>query len=365
VKSKFLKTVKAGLYKEQTSFLSNPLLCIMMLITFEQYGHIPDKMHVFYEHALDALFFRHDASKEGTFKRKTYSGIPEDDFRNCLSAFCMITYTREKFSFRLAELKEALKQAFKLEKHEVDNDAFIKDLMEGICVLQMEGLDYVFTHRSFQEYFAAHFIARSPSVPIGNFLDQFCKRREDKVVNMAFDMNQNLLEREWIIPKLRDFRKLADITKIDDDPIGYVIAVFGQLSLSLSGPNKLEFIYEELTPNGYVWLVLVDLYSRHFRDCNVWADKQRKRDADVITNALENMMRRNDPRLKRVSKLDARTVRANGLYRIDLNASDNGWIAKTRVPEYERRIQEIFKKMLGELETGAEAQGKMLQQLLG
>jgi predicted NACHT family NTPase len=103
-KVKFIKALKDGLYKSQKSFLSNPLLCIMMLLTFQQFGHIPDKMHVFYEHALDALFFRHDASKEGTFRRKTYCGIPEDEFRNCLSAFCMITYAKEKFAFKPSEL---------------------------------------------------------------------------------------------------------------------------------------------------------------------------------------------------------------------------------------------------------------------
>ena len=40
-----------------------------------------------------------------------------------------------------------------------DNDKFINDLQVAIGVLNKEGTDYTFPHRSLQEYFAAIYIA--------------------------------------------------------------------------------------------------------------------------------------------------------------------------------------------------------------
>jgi len=171
IKRKFIKALKDGLFETHESFLSNPLLCIMMLITFEQTGHIPDKMHIFYEHAFDALFFLHDAAKEGVYRRKTYGDMPIDEFRNCLSAFCIVSYAKEKFSFTQGELRESIRQALEIEKKTVSMSDFVSDLIESVCVLQMEGTDYVFTHRSFQEYFTAFFIARSPATSLSQLLD--------------------------------------------------------------------------------------------------------------------------------------------------------------------------------------------------
>jgi hypothetical protein len=105
-----------------------------------------------------------------------------DEFRDCLSAFCIASYSKERFSFTNSEVREAIKSAMALERKQIEPSDFLNDLVECVCLLQMEGLHYEFTHRSFQEYFAACFIARSPTGSIATVLDQFCKRREDQVI---------------------------------------------------------------------------------------------------------------------------------------------------------------------------------------
>jgi hypothetical protein len=95
----------------------------------------------------------HDASKQGSFKRKLHTNLAIDDFRNALAAFCTLSYAKEKTSFTRGELRELLGKAFELERRAINADDFIKDLLECVCVLQVEGLDIEFTHRSFQEYF--------------------------------------------------------------------------------------------------------------------------------------------------------------------------------------------------------------------
>ena len=60
---KFIDNVKKHLYDKHKSFLSNPLLTTMMLLTFDQFAEIPEKMFLFYEQAFDTLFLKHDATK--------------------------------------------------------------------------------------------------------------------------------------------------------------------------------------------------------------------------------------------------------------------------------------------------------------
>ena len=236
-KRKFLKVLKQGIFDSHQSFLSTPLLCLMMLVTFDQTAQIPAKMHIFYEQAFDALSFLHDSAKEGVYKRKTYANLPSDEFRNCLSAFCIASYAKEQFSFRLGELRETIIQALRIEKKNIEINDFISDLVESTCLLQLEGTEYSFTHRSFQEYFAAYFIARSPAINLTTILDQFCRRREDNVLSMALAMNRHLLEREWVLPKLKQFLDVADAEFSREKLVGYITRQFGELHFYYRPPD--------------------------------------------------------------------------------------------------------------------------------
>jgi hypothetical protein len=333
----------------------------MMLITFEQTGQIPDKMHIFYEQAFDALFFLHDAAKEGVYKRKTYANLPIDEFRNCLSAFCIVSYAKEMFSFTQGELRAVTKQALEIEKKQVSIPDFVSDLVESTCLLQMEGTDLSFTHRSFQEYFAACFIARSPSISLVNLLDQLVRRREDDVLSMAFAMNRNLIEREWIIPKLHLF--IQESSEIDPvkDPIGYVRKMFGQLSLEIRNGRPVDFIYSETLPQAFVWFAIMTLYrDEYFAPLHKWANRQIKTDASVISSALENLKRADDPRLAVVGSPSRRRLPRS----IPIKPTDGSWVLQTRVPAYFSRHREIVQKMLKNIEKDENTQRDILNALL-
>lgn len=69
VKSRFASQVSKKLYEEHTSFLSSPLLATIMLLTYEEFAEIPDKMHMFYSQAFDTLYQKHDA-RRNSFKGK-------------------------------------------------------------------------------------------------------------------------------------------------------------------------------------------------------------------------------------------------------------------------------------------------------
>ena len=65
LKSKFIEDLRGGLYEKHQSFLSNPLLLSIMLLTYSDNVHIPDKLSIFYNQAYESLFQKHDALKGG------------------------------------------------------------------------------------------------------------------------------------------------------------------------------------------------------------------------------------------------------------------------------------------------------------
>jgi predicted NACHT family NTPase len=74
VKTKFAKHVATKLYFSHRSFISNPLLLSMLLLTYEQIAEIPDKLHIFYEQAFEALYQKHDALKR-QYRRRLYTNL--------------------------------------------------------------------------------------------------------------------------------------------------------------------------------------------------------------------------------------------------------------------------------------------------
>jgi hypothetical protein len=358
VKRKFLKAMRENLFETHESFLSNPLLCIMMLVTFKQTGHIPDKMHIFYEQAFDALFYLHDAAKEGVYRRKTYAALSIDEFRNFLAAFCVVSYAKERFSFSGGELRQDILQALDIEKKKVDTANLISDLVESTCLLQMEGTEYSFTHRSFQEYFTANFIVRSPASGLPALLDQFSRRREDDVMKMAFAMNKNLLEREWVIPKLKLFLEKGVGIDPEVEPLRYVETVFGPLELRYRRNIPDIFSYREVSPMVSVAAVLMDIYTTEFESTVKWNARETKRDVQRIGKVLEKMRADGDSRIEVIPGKRA------SISLLPIEKSDGWWLKDTRIPGYFSRQRRVFQKLLHSIEKDVKNQQDVLISLL-
>ena len=50
-KREFLEDIQGGLFEKNSDFLSNPLLSAMMLLTYDSFGEIPEKRHIFIPNA--------------------------------------------------------------------------------------------------------------------------------------------------------------------------------------------------------------------------------------------------------------------------------------------------------------------------
>ena len=210
IKKRFILALKTKLYETHESFASNPLLLNIMLMTFDNYAEIPEKLHLFYANAFETLYSKHDATKSG-FKREMHSKLTYDSFRSIFSYLCFITYSQNKYEFSFDDLITTLKKIEAI-TFSFDCEAYIYDLTNSLCVIYKDGLNYKFTHRSFQEYFTAFFLKELPDSTMGKYSIQLINRndsriRHDEVFSMLYDMTTQRFEKSILIPLLTKFEE--------------------------------------------------------------------------------------------------------------------------------------------------------------
>jgi len=180
---------------------------------------------------------------------------------------------------------------------------------------------------------------------------------------MAFAMNRNLLEREWIRPKLREFMTLASDLDSEKDPVGYVKVLFGSLALETRGPFAGQFFYVELLPQAYVWFAIFDLYEDKQKELENWTNKQLKQDKLVTERAIMDLISRGDTRFPPGENV-VRFKRRRASVRIIVNGNDNSWILKTRIPRYFGRHTKAFRDLLNLIEQNVKSERDILGALL-
>ncbi|SFU37447.1 NACHT domain-containing protein [Pustulibacterium marinum] len=204
IKAKFISDLQDNLFEKHKSFLSNPLLLSIMLITYGYSADIPNKLSVFYNQAFEALFQRHDALK-GAFNRKRETELDIQEFSKILSIFCVLTYEQRKFKFTRIEALEFIDQAKELSCYEFNSSKYLTDLLQSVCLLVEDGLFIYFTHRSFQEYFTAKFIVESQTEIKTTLLKKYqANIREDNVYKLVHELDPDFMEFEIIIPFIND-----------------------------------------------------------------------------------------------------------------------------------------------------------------
>ncbi|WP_051624059.1 NACHT domain-containing protein [Clostridium akagii] len=199
IKNKFYEDLDEKLYEKYDTFASNPLLLTIMLLTFENRISIPDKLNDFYEQAFTALFHTHDAAKGG-YKRDISCDLGYEDFKNVFSYVCFKSFFNSEYEFSenkiisylcIAKEKKIINRGF-------DSLNYLKDLTNSVCMLMHEGLDYSFSHRSFQEYFAALYTIQLDDEQQKKFLTIWLKEGSHRVTTNYLDMLYELQPARFI-----------------------------------------------------------------------------------------------------------------------------------------------------------------------
>lgn len=216
IKQRFVNALDNELFEKHESFASNPLLLNIMLLTYDNYAEIPEKLHLFYANAFETMYSKHDATKAG-YRRELKSELSYDSFKKVFSYFCFITYVQGRTEFSYDDLVVVLnKVSINRVVFKISN--YICDLVNALCVLYKEGLNYKFTHRSFQEYFVAFFLKELPDESMKQLGKQIIykdtlRASNDNVFGMLCDMAEDRFEQNILLPILKEYEKNASDDK--------------------------------------------------------------------------------------------------------------------------------------------------------
>ncbi|PIA69467.1 hypothetical protein CDR19_18465 [Ectopseudomonas toyotomiensis] len=294
VKRKFLEDLDDSLFDKHQSFASVPLLLTMMLMTYEQIAEIPNKIHLFYEQAFLTLFNKHDSLKS-LYKRQSMSKLALDDFKKALSSFAVVSYVDAKYYFSEEEVVTYARKAIGLCGLKTKAEDFVHDLVSNVCVLQRDGLGYAFSHRSFQEYFTALFLVGYAGANKFELIDKvaFINHRND-VIPMVYDINADLLEKEWLLPRLN--RHVSNMQLFPDTlegQVSMIASMYDSISVRLHEGRRLIYfgiVGSDVRDNSeaFFYMILSRLYSKdwsRFFSRNRW-DKELSESQEKALNDL-------------------------------------------------------------------------------
>lgn len=213
VKSKFSSSLRDGLFEQHKSFLSNPLLLSIMLLTYGENAEIPSKLSIFYNQAYEALFQRHDANKGG-YRRRRLTSLDIQDFGKVFSRFALQTYEKRIFKMPRTQCIEFIERAKNSLNLDFSVEDYLSDLIAAACLLVEDGLEIAFSHRSFQEYFVAlHISSATPDIQIKLIERYWSNMGSDNVMGLLLEINPDLVERELLVPKLEELFSLLGVKR--------------------------------------------------------------------------------------------------------------------------------------------------------
>ena len=212
VKDTFYKELDRTLYDKYESFASNPLLLNIMLLTFQKHASIPERLNDFYYEAFVTLFNVHDATKD-SYVRDIRSGLGCEDFKLVFSYICFKSYFNGEFQFSESRLRFYIQQAKeKFNRFNFTVENFQEDLTQSVCMLVKEGGIYRFSHRSFQEYFAAWYTCKLvddvQAKLLLNWIQESDSVLSDSYFTMLFDLQSEKVNKIILCPILKEIKKL-------------------------------------------------------------------------------------------------------------------------------------------------------------
>lgn len=305
VKKSFLKRLTPDFFSQHSSFLDTPLLAIMMMLTYEEYAEIPQSLHEFYRNTFDTLVRRHDAMK-AQFLRETHSKCTAEELKRVFSAFCLLTYSKSAFTFSRDEIIRYLEMSVTQQRVNCDSSLLLKDFIESICILQQEGFEISFVHRSFQEYFCAYFVSMGSRGMVQKFLDSGRYRVYDDVIVMLNGIVPDRVEDEWVRPTVNAI--LEEFPENDRRRfVKYARKSYTDIEFVIEG-NEILAAYVDDTEFARKIRVLRRLYPAHFvsmhRGRNVWSEPEKSKWQAAIKSELVKLIHKGDEQLAALKVAD-------------------------------------------------------------
>jgi hypothetical protein len=271
---------------EIKGLLTTPLLLTLLTVIYSAQQTIPDTLPGFYEQLFDVLFFKHDSGKP-TFKRKRFTKLDDSAIRKLFEAFCFQARLEGKSVLSAALFRECLRRASDTCGIAVDDNAFRNELVRTVCLMQDEGFDLVFVHKSVSEFHAADFVRHSMDEVAEGFYGAVREKGRWR------NWRQELRFLQQIDPVR--YSRYFEIPNCKDVAIKYGIGADGSLAVS-GGISKCDLgmmgpiIPEEGAPPvaiGWSRKIVVDMNYAEERLIEAWLYAMVHRVDQVLTRSAE------------------------------------------------------------------------------
>ena len=202
------------------SFLSNPLLLSLYILTYQSNADIPNKKYIFYRRVINALFSEHDSKTKLGFVREKTSGLSAENFHRILKLYSFLSFFEAKYSFDIDyvnNLFNIIKQ--KYEDVEFDNELLSNDLKIAVALWLEDNGILSFAHRSLQEYYAANFIynldVKNKEKLYNKIIDKFAKKKSlletEHFLSLCEEMDKLYFYKYYYLPLLHEIKNKLKI----------------------------------------------------------------------------------------------------------------------------------------------------------
>jgi hypothetical protein len=207
---RLISKIKENDIQNIDEFLQSPLLVSLLYKKFEHRENIPLHLQEFYYDVFEALFQDHDLTKGESYTRNKKTKLAFTEFFQVLRELAFLTLKKGEIEYNDSVLFKYLNDVSKrLPNIKFKPSDFIEDLVKSVPLFNKEGLQYRWSHKSFQEYFAAEFICRdSKENQIGILQALNNSPKSEKyyfVLSLCYDIDFKPFREALIIPYLKDF----------------------------------------------------------------------------------------------------------------------------------------------------------------
>ncbi|WP_440800459.1 NACHT domain-containing protein [Serratia marcescens] len=139
--------------------IRTPILIDILIVTSLSLNDEPNSIRDYYDHLFTALMYRHDLSKN--YKREKKSSLGNSDLEELFGFFSFFSFMESKSDFTLELMHSLFAKSCKAKQIDASEEFVCCDIIDGTNLITQDGYNnYVYIHRSIQEYFSAKCVSQ-------------------------------------------------------------------------------------------------------------------------------------------------------------------------------------------------------------
>ena len=251
-------TLQEGHFEADDPLLNTPLMLTVYVLTFDVYGEsLTKRITQFYERVFDTLWILHDRTKEGLYERSQPTTLTSYEFQQVLSIFSVRTYLNHQSTFTSTEMNRDLQEAIDALQFgdKATAESFLEQLTDSVCLLVLDGLTYEYTHRSFQEFYAAKYFQTLGRTALREARRELLLKGDcENVLAFVYQMDRDLFELQVVRPSIDaligydEANQSGDFATFFPSSIGVLELKDDALTISPSSENEMVIQLSRIYP---------------------------------------------------------------------------------------------------------------------